>query len=75
MLQARFAIKMDIRYTAITYVGKTPGFTARIGKAQYTFEWQNALGVGGRRGEVPVEHAKKLSRWRDRRGKCLFTLE
>ncbi len=70
-----FAIKMNIGYTAITYVGKTPSFSARIGKAQYEFEWQNARGVGGRKGEVPLEHAKKLSRWRDKRGKRMFTLE
>jgi hypothetical protein len=66
---------MKVRYTAITYVGKTSGFTARIGATQYEFEWQNSVGVGGRKDEVLLEHAQKIARWRDRRGKRMFILE
>ena len=66
---------MNIRYTAITYVGKTSGFTAKIGSTQYSFEWQNAVGVGNRKDEVPLEHATKIAHWRDKRGKRLFRLE
>ena len=66
---------MKIRYTSITYVGKTSGYTARVGSAAYEFEWQNSVGVGNRKEEVPLEHAIKISRWRDKRGKRLFILE
>ena len=66
---------MKVRYTAITYVGRTSGFSARIGGVTHEFEWQNSRGVGGRQDEVPLEHAIKISRWRDKRGKRLFILE
>ena len=66
---------MKVRYTSITYVGKTSGYTARVGSAAYEFEWQGSLGVGNRKDEVPLEHATKISRWRDKRGKRLFILE
>jgi len=66
---------MKVRYTSITYVGKTSGFTARVGSESYDFIWQNSLGVGNRKDEVPYEHAMKISRWRDKRGKRLFILE
>jgi hypothetical protein len=66
---------MKVRYTSITYVGKTSGFVARVGGSTHEFEWQNSRGVGSRKDEVPLEHAIKISRWRDKRGKCLFTLE
>ena len=66
---------MKVRYTSITYVGKTSGFVARIGEATYEFEWQNSKGVGRRKDEVPYEHAMKIARWRDKRGKRLFILE
>tara|TARA_R100001530_G_scaffold130629_1_gene101716 strand:+ start:153 stop:323 length:171 start_codon:yes stop_codon:yes gene_type:complete len=56
-------------------VGKTSGFAARIGGATYEFEWQNSMGVGNRKDEVPYEHAMKIARWRDKRGKRLFILE
>ena len=66
---------MKVRYTAITYVGKTSGFIARVGSAAYEFEWQGSTGVGNRKDEVPLEHAMKIARWRDKRGKRLFILE
>ena len=66
---------MKTRYTSITYVGKTSGFIARVGSAAYEFEWQGSLGVGNRKDEVPLEHATKIARWRDKRGKRLFSLE
>ena len=66
---------MKTRYTSITYVGKTSGYTARVGSAAYEFEWQGSLGVGNRKDEVPLEHATKIARWRDKRGKRLFILE
>ena len=66
---------MKVRYTSITYVGKTSGYTARVGGATYEFEWQGSLGVGNRKNEVPLEHATKIARWRDKRGKRLFILE
>jgi hypothetical protein len=62
-------------YTAITYVGKTPGIVVRINKKFYEFEWQKSLGVGGRSGEIDIDSALKLSQRRDRRGKKIFKLE
>ncbi|HIK67497.1 MAG TPA: hypothetical protein EYF95_05955 [Flavobacteriales bacterium] len=66
---------MKVRYTSITYVGKTSGFIARVKGATYEFEWQGSLGVGNRKDEVPLEHATNIARWRDKRGKRLFILE
>jgi hypothetical protein len=66
---------MKVRYNAITYVGRTSGFIALVGTVAHEFEWQNSRGVGGRKDEVPLEHAIKISRWRDKRGKRLFILE
>jgi len=66
---------MKTRYTSITYVGKTSGFVARVGTVAHEFEWQGSVGVGNRKDEVPLEHAIKIARWRDKRGKRLFILE
>lgn len=60
---------------AITYVGKSPGKTVRIGGQTYEFEWQKSLGVGSRKDEVKSEHAKRISKWRDRRGRKMFRIE
>jgi hypothetical protein len=62
-------------YTAITYIGKSPDFVAKVKKDEYSFEWQNSIGVGKGRDEVPENIAIRLSKWRDKKGRCLFTLE
>jgi hypothetical protein len=60
---------------AITYVGKNPGFMAKIGKKIYDFEWQKSLGIGRGTSEVDPKHAAILSRWRDRGGRKMFVIE
>jgi hypothetical protein len=64
-----------MKYNVITYIGKTPGFTARLGSYSYEFEWQKGLGIGSRSNEVKIDHAVKFARWRDKRGKKIFVLE
>ena len=62
-------------YTAITYIGTESDYIAKIKKQVFYFEWQNSLGVGKGKGEVPEEIAVSLSNWRDSKGRHLFTLE
>ena len=64
-----------MRYTAITYVGTESDYIAKIKKQVFYFEWQNSLGVGKGKDEVPEEIAVSLSNWRDSGGLHLFTLE
>jgi hypothetical protein len=64
-----------MKYNVITYIGKTPGFTARLGSNSYEFEWQKGRGIGSRLDEVKPDHAIKFAKWRDRRGKKIFVLE
>ena len=64
-----------MKYNVITYIGKTPGFTVKIGKDVYEFEWQKSLGIGRRPEEVDFVHAMRLSKRRDRNGKKMFVLE
>jgi hypothetical protein len=64
-----------MKYNVITYIGKTPGFIVKLDNEIYEFEWQKGLGIGGRSGEIKPEHAEKISRWRDRRGKRMFALD
>jgi methionine salvage enolase-phosphatase E1 len=63
-------------YTTITYIGKSgKGYTARVGKTFYEFEWQKGLAIGKRQGEVHPDHVKKIAKWRDKKGKRIFVLE
>lgn len=65
-----------MRYTTITYVGKSgSGFVARVGSIAYEFEWQKGIGVGNRQDEIPLDHVKRIAKWRDRKGKRIFVLE
>ena len=64
-----------MRHTAITYIGTESDYIAKIKKQVFYFEWQNSLGVGKGKGEVPEEIAVSLSNWRDSTGRHLFTLE
>lgn len=64
-----------MRYTTITYIGKTSGYTVKMGSKTYEFEWQKGLGIGRRNEEVNPEHVKKIAKWRDKRGKKIFFLE
>ena len=64
-----------MRYTAITYVGTESDYIAKIKKKVFYFEWQNSLGVGKGRDEVPEDMAVGMSNWRDKQGRRLFTLE
>ena len=64
-----------MRYTAITYVGTESDYIAKIKKQVFYFEWQNSLGVGKGKDEIPEEIAVGLSNWRDSKGLHLFTLE
>lgn len=60
---------------AITYIGRSPGFTARVENRVYDFEWQKSLGIGKKRDEVEFKHASILSKWKDRSGKKMFIIE
>jgi hypothetical protein len=64
-----------MRYTAITYIGKDPCFVARVGSDFFTFQWQNGIGVGKGRDEIPEKIAIRISNWRDIEGHRLFLLE
>lgn len=64
-----------MKYSTITYVGKTPGYIVRIDKKIYEFEWNKSLGIGSKIDEVDPKHAKKITHWRDKRGKRIFVLE
>jgi hypothetical protein len=64
-----------MRYTAITYVGTESDYIAKIKKKVFYFEWQNSLGVGKGKDEVPEDMAVSLANWRDKQGQRLFTLE
>ncbi len=64
-----------MRYTAITYVGTESDYVAKIRKKVFYFEWQNSLGVGKGKDEVPEDMAISMSNWRDKQGRRLFTLE
>lgn len=64
-----------MEYTTITYVGKLPGYTVRIGKNTYEFEWNKGLGIGKRGDEIRPDHVKKIAKWRDKKGKRIFVLE
>jgi hypothetical protein len=64
-----------MKYTTITYIGKTPGYTVKMGRKTYEFEWQKSLGIGRRQDEVSPDVVKKIAKWRDRRGKKIFFLE
>lgn len=60
---------------AITYIGKLPGFIAKVGNNIYEFEWRKSLGIGNRPDEVLPQDAEKLSEMKDRRGKKIFFLD
>ena len=64
-----------MRYSAITYIGTESDYIAKIKKQVFYFEWQNSLGVGKGKDEIPEEIAVSLSNWRDSKGLHLFTLE
>lgn len=64
-----------MKYTTITYIGKTPGYTVRMGPKTYEFEWQKGLAIGRRNDEVDPIHVKKIAKWRDKKGKKIFFLE
>lgn len=64
-----------MKYTTITYVGKTPGYLVNIGNRTYDFEWNKGIGIGRRDDEIHPDHIKKIAKWRDKRGKKIFILE
>jgi hypothetical protein len=64
-----------MKYNIITYIGKTPGFIVKLDSQIYEFEWQKGRGIGGRSNEIKPDHALRISRWRDRKGKKIFVLE
>lgn len=64
-----------MKYTTITYIGKTPGYTVKMGRKIYEFEWQKGLGIGRRGDEIDPDVVKKIAKWRDKRGKKIFFLE
>jgi hypothetical protein len=66
---------INMEYATITYVGKNPGFIAKVESNIYEFEWNKGLGIGRRIGEIRPEHAKKIAKWRDKRGKKIFVCE
>jgi hypothetical protein len=64
-----------MKYTTITYVGKTPGYIVRIENRVYDFEWNKGLAIGRKPDEVHPNHTKKIAKWRDKKGKRIFVLE
>jgi hypothetical protein len=60
---------------AITYVGPGHGKIVRMKGRIYDFEWRKSVGIGNRKDEVELAHAKKLASWKDKRGKKIFILE
>ena len=62
-------------FKAITYVGRSTVKDVRFGKKSYEFEWQKSLGIGSRFDEVKLDHAKKLAKWRDKKGRKIFIIE
>lgn len=64
-----------MKYVTITYVGKNPGFMAKVDSKVYEFEWNKGLGIGNRPDEVNPNHAIKIAKWRDKRGKRIFVCE
>lgn len=62
-------------YVAITYIGRNPGFRAKVGSKIYEFEWQKSLGIGTKQDEINPRHAEVLSKWKDRGGRKMFILE
>jgi hypothetical protein len=66
---------INMNYVTITYVGKNSGYTAKVDNAIYEFEWNKGLGIGRKSGSVRPEHAKKIAKWRDKRGKRIFVCE
>lgn len=64
-----------MEYSTITYVGKNSGFIARVESRVYEFEWNKSLGIGRKTDCVKPEHAKKIAKWRDKRGKKIFVCE
>lgn len=64
-----------MKYTTITYIGKSKGYTVKMGSKSYEFEWQKGLGIGRKGDEVNPDHVQKIAKWRDKRGKKIFFLE
>ena len=64
-----------MKYTTITYVGKTPGYIVKIENRIYDFEWQKGIGIGMKTDEVHPKHVKKIAKWRDKKGRKIFRLE
>lgn len=65
----------NMDYVTITYVGKNSGFIAKVDSRIYEFEWNKGLGIGRKNGDVRPEHAQRIARWRDKRGKKIFVCE
>lgn len=64
-----------MEYITITYVGRTPGYVAKVGSSIYEFEWNKSLGIGRRRGEVNSSDIPKIANWRDKKGRRIFRLD
>jgi hypothetical protein len=64
-----------MEFITITYVGRTPGYIAKVGNSVYEFEWNKSLGIGKRRGEVNPSHISKIANWRDKKGRRIFRLD
>jgi len=66
-----------MEYATITYVGRTPGYIAKVGNSVYEFEWNKSLGIGRRqgKGEVNPSHISKIANWRDKKGRKIFRLD
>jgi len=62
-------------FKAITYIGKTPNKVVSFGEKVYEFEWQKSVGIGSRSDEVKFDHARRMSKWRDKKGHKVFKLE
>jgi hypothetical protein len=64
-----------MEFVTITYIGKTPGYIAKVESSIYEFEWNKSLGIGKKKGEVNPLHISKIANWRDKKGRRIFRLD
>lgn len=62
-------------FKAITYIGYDRKKVVKIKNRVYEFEWQKSVGIGSRFDEVEYDHAIKMSKWCDKKGRKVFKLE
>jgi hypothetical protein len=64
-----------MKYSTITYIGKSSGYVVKLRNTVYEFEWNKGLGIGNRQGEVNAKDIEKIAKWRDKKGRKIFRLD